>query len=518
MPVPVVYADFLSMYPTVHTLTRMCEWLTARSLHARTCTTHAERVLKTVSVERCLAPDLWPELRFFALVDPTDDVLPLRAQYDPSSESFSIGVNRVTSRTLLWYTGFDLAASVLLTGRVPRIRKAVTLRAEGTAATLRPVKLRGQVAVDPRTDDIFRAVVELRHRITRDATLPEEEKTRLGDVLKALANSGSYGIFLEMNPQDLPDGETRDVRVIGGSQRFTAKSTKPEQAGEYCFPPVAALVTGAARLVLALLERLVRDTGGSYAFCDTDSLAILACESGGFLPCPGGSETGPSGEPCVRVLSWTQVREIVARIDALKPYRQDVPDSLLKIEDVNFRDGTQVQLFAYGLSAKRYCLFVEGPNGPAIVKASEHGLGHLLNPTDPDEAQKDPSGAPKWIEDVWRGFVLQNRGQKPSQFPAWFTRPAVARHGFTSPTLIRSLHRGQGDRPYCEQVKPFNFALTCYLALGGAPEGTDPATCHLVAPFEKDAASGSTRIGTIRIPEPCVGLRAAKRPRRVWRG
>lgn len=489
MPVPVVYTDFLSMYPTVHTLTHMCEWLTARSLHARVCTTDARRVLNTVSVERCLAPALWPDLRFFALVDPKDDALPLRAQYDPSSEGFSIGVNRVTSRTPLWYTGFDLAASVLLTSRIPYIRRAVTIRANGKAETLRTVKLRGQVDLDPRRGDIFRAVVELRNRVKQDAALPKEGKKRLGDALKALANGGSYGILAEMNPQDLPEGETQDVRVIGGSQRFTTKSTKPEQAGEYSFPPIAALVTGAARLLLALLERLVRDAGGSYALCDTDSLAIVASESGGFLPCPcpAGSETGPTGEPGARVLSWAQVREIGARVDVLKPYGPDVLDSLLKIEDVNFRNGQQVQLYAYGLSAKRYCLFVEGPNGPDIVKASEHGLGHLLNPTDPEDANRGASGAPKWIEEVWRGLVLQNRGQQPPQFPSWFARPAVARHGFTSPALIRSLHRGQGNRPYCEQVKPFNFALTCYVTPDGAPAGIDPATCHLIAPFERDA-------------------------------
>jgi len=428
-----------------------------------------------------------PDLRFLALVEPADDVLPLRAQYAPDSESYSIGLNRVTSRIPLWYTGFDVAASVLLTGRVPRIRKAVTLRAEGKAATLRPVKLRGQIALDPRTDDIFRVIVEMRHLVKRDAALSDEEKKRLGAVLKVIANSGSYGIFAEVNPQDLPNGETREVRVIGGSQRFTVSSAKPEQVGEYCFPPIAALVTGAARLLLALLERLVRDAGGTYALCDTDSLAIIASESGGFVPCPGGATTGPGGEMGVRALAWAQVREISVRIEALKPYGPGVPDSLLKIEDVNVRDGAQAPLFYYGLSAKRYCLFREGSDGPEIVKASEHGLGHLMNPTDPDEMRRGPSGAPKWIEEVWRGLVLAHRGQQSSQSPSWFVRPAVARHGFTSPALIRPLHREQRDRPYCEQVKPFSFALTCYVQPHGTPAGTDPGTCHLITPFERDA-------------------------------
>ena len=192
--------------------------------------------------------------------------------------------------------------------------------------------------------------------------------------------------------------------------------------------------------------------------------------SRGLLLVPPGPETSPTGEPGVRILSWAQVQELVARIDALKPYGSDVPESLLKIEDVNLDHGNLVPLFCYGLSAKRYCLFREGPNGPEIVKASEHGLGHLLNPTDPEDADRGASGAPKWIEEVWRGLVLQNRGQALLHYPSWFARPAVARHGFTSPALLRPLHRAQKSHSYREQVKPFNFALTCYLAIGGAPQ------------------------------------------------
>jgi hypothetical protein len=33
----------------------------------------------------------------------------------------------------------------------------------------------------------------------------------------------------------------------------------PERSGEYCFPPLASLITAAARLMLALLERCVTD-------------------------------------------------------------------------------------------------------------------------------------------------------------------------------------------------------------------------------------------------------------------
>ena len=42
--------------------------------------------------------------------------------------------------------------------------------------------------------------------------------------------------------------------------------------------------------MLALLERCVADRGGTYAMCDTDSMAIVATKDGGPVPCPGGPE------------------------------------------------------------------------------------------------------------------------------------------------------------------------------------------------------------------------------------
>jgi len=73
--------------------------------------------------------------------------------------------------------------------------------------------------------------------------------------------------------------------VKRGSTTFSpANSPTPklidttETPGPWCFPPLATLITGAARLMLALLERSVRDAGGSYVFCDTDSMALARPE------------------------------------------------------------------------------------------------------------------------------------------------------------------------------------------------------------------------------------------------
>ena len=54
-------------------------------------------------------------------------------------------------------------------------------------------------------------------------------------------------------------------------------------------PPVAALIVAGARLMLAMLEKCVTDRGGNYAFCDTDSMEIVATEFGGLYECEGGT-------------------------------------------------------------------------------------------------------------------------------------------------------------------------------------------------------------------------------------
>src|SRR6516225_7382040 len=128
--------------------------------------------------------------------------------------------------------------------------------------------------------------------------------------------------------------------VMGSIRSLICKVAHPEAPGEYCFPPMASLITGGARLMLALLERSVADLGGTYAMEDTDSMAIVATEHGGLVPCPGGPERTPNGESAIKALSWQDVDGIADRFKALNPYdRAAVPGSILKIEDDNYENG-----------------------------------------------------------------------------------------------------------------------------------------------------------------------------------
>jgi hypothetical protein len=197
------------------------------------------------------------------------------------------------------------------------------------------------------------------------------------------------------------------------AEPFDCEVRNPEKPGEYCFPPLAPLITAAARLMLALLERCVTDLGGTYAMEDTDSMAIVAVRRGGLIDCPGGTER-LKGKPAIRALSWARVDAIASRFESLNPY--DLPGSVLKIEGDNFDLQThkQRQVWCLAISAKRYALFVRDRDGePALLREgvnnaddrySEHGLGHLMNPSDPTSEDRD------WIAKAWLAIVRRSLG------------------------------------------------------------------------------------------------------------
>ena len=51
------------------------------------------------------------EFNFFALIEPDDDILPIRTVYDGVTQN--IGNNHLTSKTPLWFAGCDVIASAI---------------------------------------------------------------------------------------------------------------------------------------------------------------------------------------------------------------------------------------------------------------------------------------------------------------------------------------------------------------------------------------------------------------------
>jgi hypothetical protein len=160
--VPVTYCDFLSMYPTVNALMGLWELLTAAQIKIVDVTEEVKAFLSAVNKNDCFKPELWKELNFFACVRPMHDILPFRSCFDDVGDDLNIGVNYLTSRKSLYYAGPDLVASTLLTGRPPKLERAIRLVPVGKQEGPRPIQIRGAVIIDPSRQDFFRAVVEER--------------------------------------------------------------------------------------------------------------------------------------------------------------------------------------------------------------------------------------------------------------------------------------------------------------------------------------------------------------------
>lgn len=498
VPVPVVYCDFLSQYSTVNVLMGLWRFVTAREIRViEDAREELAEMLRAVTPEWVLDPANWKRLTGFARIVPDGDVLPLRAKY--SGNAWQIGVNHVYAssddpKDGLWYAWPDLAASVLLTGKVPRIVEAFRIEPIGKADGLKSIKFRGQVPIDPRTQDFFKVVIEERMRLAKRTDLSDAERKRLKRSLKTLGSATSYGIFAQMDRRE-SDKEIKLTCYGIDPQLYECKVKHPEAPGEYCFPPLASLITSAGHFLLALLERLVTDRGGTYAMEDTDSMAIVASEPGGLVPCPGGPYFAEDGREAIRALSWGHVKEIVALFDRLNPYdRASVEDTILKIEPDNYDPVTkkQRQLWCLAISAKRYALFLRGPNGePDLLRPginipddsadgwSEHGLGHLLNPIDPTSEDRE------WIAHAWLGIIRRSLGfaTEPLTFA---DRVAVGQMTVSSPEMLRPLANLNAGKSYAQQIKPFNFILSCHVAALGHPLDADPERFHLVAPYERD--------------------------------
>ncbi|HXT68545.1 MAG TPA: hypothetical protein VN700_02245 [Vicinamibacterales bacterium] len=274
--VPVILTDFKSQYPTVNTLLGNWRVVTAARLSFPNATTEVRKLLRTVTLERTFNPAFWKHLSFFALVRPEDDILPVRSLYNGSTTN--IGSSFLKSTQALWFAGPDLVASVLLTGKAPKILRAIRMAPHGRQRGLRNVTLRGAIPINPRQQDFFRHVIEQRERFTK--------RDPQGLFLKTMANAGSYGLFVEVISKALR--KRKQVWIFSGEKRDPIRPSVVEQPGRWYCPPLASLITAGGRLLLAMLERRVRDIGGSHLFCDTDSMCIVAAKRRGWVPCPGG--------------------------------------------------------------------------------------------------------------------------------------------------------------------------------------------------------------------------------------
>jgi hypothetical protein len=482
-PVPVVHTDFTSQYPTVNALLGNWDVLKASAVRFDDSTESVRRLLSKVKLSDVFEQAFWKRLAFFVLIKPDRDVLPIRTVYNGRTQN--IGINYLQSKKPIWYAGPDAVAAVLLTGKAPRVLRAVRMVPVGQQKSLKPTNLGGTVPVNPRADDFFVRVIEQK-------SIYKRSNKSLANFLKVLGNSGSYGLFVQV------DSETRnravEIRVFSGEDSHQMSSQYVEKPGPWYFPPLASLITAGGRLLLAMVEKCVADAGGSYLFCDTDSMCMVATKKGGLIPCVGGKVPIRSKE-AIKALSINQVKSIANRFNRLNPYDPSQVPNILKIEDVNFVDSDPSrphrQLFGYAIAAKRYALYIQTGKDISIVKASGHGLGYLFAPkenvTGGDENSEDTNEAPEWVVEAWDWLLRKELGFRPKE-PSWLELPAMMRMAMTSPNVMRT------SRP--EWLAPFNFFFFPLLSdLGGYPAGFDRSNFKFITPPESNRKKWKTLEG-----------------------
>jgi len=215
--VPVVYTDFLSMYPTVNSLMDLWQFVIAREIRVvEHCQAEVREFFAQLTADALFNPPTWKQLRAFVKIIPNGDILPCRGKYSRESNDWQVGVNHLyaDASNALWFSLPDVAASVLLTGKIPQIVDAFRIEPRDTLPGLAPVKLRGTIEVDPRNQDFFKVVIEERRKLSRRSDLSNIEKERLDKALKVLANATSYGIYAEMIRQELDRKNPRNQQML----------------------------------------------------------------------------------------------------------------------------------------------------------------------------------------------------------------------------------------------------------------------------------------------------------------
>ena len=479
----VLYCDFLSMYPSVCTLMNLWRFVAAKGMQWRKRTEETSQFLQRVSLNDLQNPGIWNKLTSIVQVMPDDDIFPVRAKYADERQA-TIGLNHLTRTEPLWFTLADCIAAKLLTGKCVKVRRALTFEPLDPQDDLKPIVIMGNAnySIDPSREDFYRRTIDLRSSVEAklkasmgsDAHRLDSEQ----NALKILANATSYGIFVELNVEELDE---RGQRMCYGpsGEPFAISPSKVEEPGRYFDPLLGTLITGAARLMLAIGETLAVRSGLDWALCDTDSMALSKPQSMGneeFL---------------------NRAKSVCAWFAPLNPYEQKGP--LFKIEDINYGiQGEKLKdeltpLFCFAISAKRYVLFnLDADGRPIIRKASAHGLGHLRAPYQKSEAPKSiPApcmplgkiGVERWQYDLWHQIIMAALNGHPDQvnldYHSSLNQPAASRYGATTPKLLRWFKTYNQNRLYRDQVKPFNFLL----AFQASPTCLDDDNGKPIAPY-----------------------------------
>lgn len=206
-PIKVAYLDATSMYPTVYSLLRMDSFLKASTIRYKDSTAETQALLDGTKIDNIRDKHFWHSLMTICRIRPNDDILPVRSRYD-ARNTYNIGINhlKAVDDLSLWYTLGDLVASKLLRGKTPKIEEAITFDPSGIQSTLSDIEIVKGISVR-HDEDLIKKLIEERIRIRKESKNLALDKRKTSDIaqniLKIIANSISYGIYIEINSEHL---------------------------------------------------------------------------------------------------------------------------------------------------------------------------------------------------------------------------------------------------------------------------------------------------------------------------
>ena len=95
-------------------------------------------MVERVTLDDCFSPAFWKQLRWFALVEPNEDVVPMRAKFGKRADSDpTLAWDFLTSKQPFWMTGPDAIAAKLMSGKPLKILEAIEVIPHGVQSGLR---------------------------------------------------------------------------------------------------------------------------------------------------------------------------------------------------------------------------------------------------------------------------------------------------------------------------------------------------------------------------------------------
>ena len=376
----------------------------------------------------------------------------MRTKWNPG-DARQIGINPLTTEDAIWYAGPDLAASVLLSGKVPQIEEAFAivpkrgkkgrvLRSRG----LRPVKLLDAIPIDPRRENFFTRVIEARQLAKKDKGLSDAERDRRDLGLKVIANASSYGIRERWTHPICRAARQLKSRSTVHSAR--SRPQRPNRNGPGIFFSADRRAHYGRRALHAGDAGAVRD-GRRRGLRDGRHRLDGDCRhaDGGPVPCPEERHAwrsegydGPNAyaaSEAVQALSFDDVDKIAGRFESLNPTpAPQSMGSILKIEGINFEVANPVS-FGVTRSPQTICA-VDAHEHSGRTSLEQQRRGALLgarpeplaNPTNIDSDDR------QWIVQSWETIAREHLGL-PTEKPSWLARQRSRNSRSRRPTFGR---------------------------------------------------------------------------------